>query len=49
MEARFTPSKQSTGDGKARKKYFDKNFKNNLAKSLKMNRGEPENIGKIKG
>lgn len=31
-----------------KKKYFDKRFKDNLAKALKINCGEPENIDKIR-
>lgn len=45
-------SQASEGNSKAnkqeKKQYFDKQFKRNLSKALKSNKGEPGNIENIK-
>lgn len=33
---------------KGKKKYCDRNFKTQLAKALKINEGEPDNLERIK-
>jgi hypothetical protein len=40
--------KSKKSDKVGKKKYFDRNFKQQLAKALKANAGEPENFDKIK-
>lgn len=49
MESRLKPTKEATDDGKVKKTYCDKQFKNHLVKALKLNQGEPDNIDKIRG
>jgi hypothetical protein len=44
MDSRFKPTIQSEGSMESKRSYCDKAFKKNLAKTLRINQGEPENI-----
>lgn len=47
MNSRLRPTEEVSKDGTVKKNYCDKQFKRNLAKALKVIRGEPDNIEKL--
>lgn len=48
MNSRHRPTQEISKDGTVKKSYCDKQFKRNLAKAMKVIRGEPDFIEKLR-
>lgn len=49
MNSRFKPITEAGNSGETKKSYCDQQFKKHLTNALIINKGEPDNIEKIRG